>query len=50
MGKCAPNSDFVAWSHLALLAVLLAGGFIYRGTYFNDLLSGAYIFGDNTLK
>lgn len=26
------------------------GGFVYRGSYFSDLLAGAYVFGDNVNK
>ncbi|CAM9509059.1 unnamed protein product [Ectocarpus sp. 4 AP-2014] len=26
------------------------GGYVYRGNYFSDLLDGAYIFGDSTMK
>ncbi|CAM9165509.1 unnamed protein product [Scytosiphon promiscuus] len=34
----------------SLLGHSVIGGFVYRGMYFNDLLDGAYIFGDNTNK
>ena len=27
---------------------LSSGGYVYRGTYFNDLIGGAYVFGDQT--
>lgn len=27
-----------------------SGGYVYRGTYFADLIGGAYVFGDNTNK
>ncbi|CAM9268154.1 unnamed protein product, partial [Hapterophycus canaliculatus] len=33
-----------------MLGQSVIGGYVYRGTYFSDLLGGAYIFGDNTNK
>ncbi|CAM9937070.1 unnamed protein product, partial [Hapterophycus canaliculatus] len=57
-GPYAPGS-LLPWSpvctHLTVIYSLslstvphVPGGYVYRGMYFEDLLYGAYIFGDNT--
>ena len=33
---------------MCLCIFCVKGGYVYRGNYFSDLLTGAYIFGDAT--
>ncbi|CAM9548065.1 unnamed protein product [Ectocarpus sp. 6 AP-2014] len=48
----ADEADFVAGVDICgtrmVSGTAVIGGYVYRGTYFADVLYGAYVFGDNT--
>ena len=44
------GSALPLWSFRHCWVFLPLGGYVYRGTYFADLIAGAYVFGDNQNK